>query len=56
MWNDLLDQNGADDGFFRQLERLVHKATGVEPRCWYSPEEIGWVEGSYYKPGGSTDE
>ena len=54
MWNDLLDQGGADTGFFRRLERLVHKATGHEPRCWYSPEEIGWEEGSYYKPDASV--
>lgn len=28
--NPLLDQSG----FFRSLENLVHKQTGVEPRCW----------------------
>lgn len=38
-WNKPLDRTG----FFRQLERAVHAATGVEPRCWYAPE-YGWAE------------
>eukprot|EP00951_Prasinocladus_malaysianus_P040873 scaffold475160_cov42-Prasinocladus_malaysianus.AAC.1 len=37
-WNPILDQNGADDAFFRQLERYVAEKTGVEPRCWYEPQ------------------
>ena len=36
-WNPILDKNGADDGFFRGLERFVAGRTGVEPRCWYEP-------------------
>lgn len=37
IWNDPLDQNGSDSGVFRRLERAVHAATGVEPRCWHEP-------------------
>lgn len=29
--------------FFRNLEKLVVKITGVEPRCWYPPEH-DWAE------------
>ena len=36
-WNPILDKNGADDGFFRRLERFVEGQTGVEPRCWSEP-------------------
>jgi len=36
-WNPLLDQDGRDDGFFRQLENFVHSTTGAEPRCWHAP-------------------
>lgn len=36
-WNPLLDAEGADDGAFRRLERALHSATGVEPRCWSEP-------------------
>lgn len=36
-WNPILDAEGADSGAFRRLERLVHSATGVEPRCWNEP-------------------
>lgn len=36
-WNPILDKDGADDGFFRQLERLLAARTGVEPRCWHEP-------------------
>lgn len=38
LWNNVLDQNGSDQGFFRKLERLVAARTGVEPRCWYEPK------------------
>ena len=42
-WNPVLDRNGADDGFFRHLERIVHRATGAEPRCWHEPQ-YEWKE------------
>lgn len=38
-WNEPLD----NAGFFRWLEKVVVKATGVEPRCWYPPEH-DWAE------------
>jgi len=38
-WNKPLDNSG----FFRWLEKVVVKATGVEPRCWYPPEH-DWAE------------
>jgi ubiquitin-conjugating enzyme E2 variant len=38
-WNGPLDRSG----FFRALEQLVVKATGVEPRCWYAPDHA-WAE------------
>ena len=52
-WNPILDQNGSDDAFFRQLERLVHKVTGVEPRCWSMPD---FATPDYYGPGVSVSE
>eukprot|EP00884_Botryococcus_braunii_P016703 jgi/Botrbrau1/3716/Bobra.0363s0003.1 len=42
-WNPILDQGGSEKGFFRQLERLLHSTTGVEPRCWHPPQ-YDWVE------------
>lgn len=38
LWNEALDQQGSDQGFFRKLERFVAARTGVEPRCWYEPK------------------
>jgi hypothetical protein len=38
-WNAPLD----NVGFFRWLEKVVAKQTGVEPRCWYPPEH-DWEE------------
>ena len=29
-WNPLLDESG----FFRQLEQIIYKQTGIAPRCW----------------------
>lgn len=37
-WNPILDAGGSDQGFFRQLERIVHAQTAVEPRCWHPPQ------------------
>lgn len=42
-WNPVLDRAGRDDGFFRQLERLVAATTGAEPRCWQEPQ-YEWKE------------
>jgi hypothetical protein len=44
LWNPILDQDGADNGFFRSLERAVHKMTGVEPRCWLDELPEDWQE------------
>jgi hypothetical protein len=44
LWNPILDQNGDENAFFRALERLVHKATGVEPRCWLEELPEDWQE------------
>lgn len=44
LWNPILDQDGSDNGFFRTLERAVHKATGVEPRCWLDELPEDWQE------------
>jgi ubiquitin-conjugating enzyme E2 variant len=38
-WNPLLDSSG----FFRRLEAAVFSLTGVEPRCWYPPNN-DWAE------------
>ena len=43
IWNPILDKNGADDSFFRNLERFIYDTWGVEPRCWYEPDET-WSE------------
>ena len=43
IWNPILDRDGADDGFFRRLERLVQRTTRAEPRCWYEPQ-YEWQE------------
>ena len=46
LWNEVLDQQGSDQGFFRKLERLVAARTGVEPRCWYEPKyEVEEMQG-----------
>eukprot|EP00877_Chromochloris_zofingiensis_P007580 jgi/Chrzof1/3075/Cz12g10230.t1_FADA[v5.2] len=39
LWNPVLDNSG----FFRWLEEVIAAGTGVEPRCWYPPQE-GWEE------------
>jgi len=44
LWNPILDQDGADNGFFRSLERAVHKMTGIEPRCWLDELPEDWQE------------
>jgi hypothetical protein len=38
-WNPILDGNGRDTSFFRWLETIVHKTWGIEPRCWYEPQD-----------------
>jgi ubiquitin-conjugating enzyme E2 variant len=43
LWNGVLDRDGADDAFFRVLERAIHARWGVEPRCWHEPG-VGWEE------------
>ena len=44
LWNPILDQDGAENGFFRSLERFVHGMTGVEPRCWLGELPEDWQE------------
>ena len=39
LWNPLLDSSL----FFRNMEKLIHERTGVEPRCWHEPEH-DWAE------------
>jgi len=41
MWNNLLDSTG----FFRSLEKRVHAANGVEPRCWNENPDYSWLTG-----------
>merc|ERR1719434_316307 len=47
-WNPILDKDGADDSFFRTLERFIYKTTGQKPRCWDLPTD--WHEEPYFKP------
>lgn len=49
VWNEFLDDGGSDQGFFRQLERVVYSWTGVEPRCWSEPNYE--LFDGYYKDG-----
>lgn len=42
-WNEVLDQGGSDQGAFRRAERFIAERTGVEPRCWYPPQQ-DWEE------------
>lgn len=53
LWNEALDQSGAEDAFFRRLEKGVHAATGAEPRCWNEPN-YAWVD--HYFADGTNDE
>ena len=41
--NPILDMDGSDRSFFRVLERFIHETWGVEPRCWFDPDDE-WME------------
>jgi len=43
IWNPILDMNGDQNSFFRVLERFIHSAWNVEPRCWHDPVD-DWAE------------
>ncbi|KXZ55581.1 hypothetical protein GPECTOR_2g1130 [Gonium pectorale] len=47
-WNPLLDSSG----FFRKMEKVIHDATGVAPRCWADELPADWQEQE--RPGHSS--